>query len=53
MPGPRVQTADAAQGCLQRKEITVDLALQGAMWMGAGVTLVMLLSRRRKRMAIR
>jgi len=32
---------------------TLDLALQGAMWLGAGVTLVMLLSRRRKRLMIR
>ena len=28
------------------------LALQGAIWLGAGVTLVMLLSRRRKRRTI-
>jgi len=27
----------------------MDLAIQGAVWLGAGVTLVMLLSRRRKR----
>jgi hypothetical protein len=27
----------------------MDVAIQGAIWMGAGVTLVMLLSRRRKR----
>jgi hypothetical protein len=27
------------------------VALQGAIWLGAGVTLVMLLSRRRKRLA--
>jgi len=27
----------------------MELALQGAIWLGAGVTLVMLLSRRRKR----
>ena len=27
----------------------MSLALQGAIWLGAGVTLVMLLSRRRKR----
>jgi hypothetical protein len=31
----------------------MDAAIQGAIWMGAGVTLVMLLSRRRKRRAIR
>jgi hypothetical protein len=31
----------------------MDLALQGSMWLGAGVTLVMLLSRRRKRLALR
>jgi len=28
---------------------TMDLAIQGAIWLGAGVTLVMLLSRRRRR----
>ena len=27
----------------------MDLAIQGAIWLGAGVTLVILLSRRRKR----
>jgi hypothetical protein len=27
----------------------MDIAIQGAIWIGAGVTLVMLLSRRRKR----
>jgi len=27
----------------------MDLAMQGAIWLGAGVTLVVLLSRRRKR----
>jgi hypothetical protein len=27
----------------------MDLAIQGAIWLGAGVTLVVLLSRRRKR----
>jgi hypothetical protein len=27
----------------------MDVALQGAIWLGAGVTLVMLLSRRRRR----
>jgi len=27
----------------------MELAIQGAIWLGAGVTLVMLLSRRRKR----
>ena len=27
----------------------MDLAMQGAIWLGAGVTLVMLLSRRRRR----
>jgi len=26
----------------------MDLAIQGAIWLGAGVTLVMLLSRRRR-----
>jgi len=31
----------------------MDLALQGAIWLGAGVTLVMLLSRRRKRRVLR
>ena len=29
------------------------LGLQGAMWLGAGVTLVMLLSRRRHRRVVR
>jgi hypothetical protein len=31
----------------------MDLAIQGAIWLGAGVTLVMLLSRRRNRKTIR
>jgi hypothetical protein len=31
----------------------MDLAIQGAMWLGAGVTLVMLLSRRRSRRVLR
>jgi hypothetical protein len=31
----------------------MDLAIQGAVWLGAGVTLVMLLSRRRKRRTAR
>ena len=30
----------------------MNIAMQGAMWLGAGVTLVMLLSRRRKRLAL-
>jgi hypothetical protein len=31
----------------------MDLAIQGAIWLGAGVSLVMLLSRRRKRRTTR
>ena len=31
----------------------MDLAIQGAIWLGAGVTLVMLLARRRKHKALR
>ena len=31
----------------------MELAIQGAIWLGAGVTLVMLLSRRRSRRAAR
>jgi hypothetical protein len=31
----------------------MNVAVQGAIWMGAGVTLVMLLSRRRKRRVLR
>jgi hypothetical protein len=31
----------------------MNLAIQGAIWLGAGVTLVMLLSRRRSRRSIR
>jgi hypothetical protein len=31
----------------------MEIAAQGAMWLGAGVTLVMLLSRRRRRNAPR
>ncbi len=31
----------------------MDVAVQGAIWLGAGVTLVMLLSRRRRRRALR
>jgi hypothetical protein len=34
---------------MQGKEKAMDLAIQGSIWLGAGVTLVMLLSRRRKR----
>ena len=31
----------------------MNLAIQGAMWLGAGVTLIMLLSRRRSRRVLR
>jgi hypothetical protein len=31
----------------------MNLAIQGAIWMGAAVTLVMLLSRRRRRRVLR
>lgn len=31
----------------------MEMLLQGAIWLGAGVTLVMLLSRRRKRRVVR
>jgi len=31
----------------------MDIALQGAIWLGAGVTLVVLMSRRRKRRVAR
>ncbi len=31
----------------------MELALEGAIWLGAGVTLVMLLSRRRKHRVVR
>jgi uncharacterized protein (TIGR03382 family) len=31
----------------------MDVAVPGAIWLGAGVTLVMLLSRRRKRQVMR
>jgi hypothetical protein len=31
----------------------MDVAIQAAIWLGAGVTLVMLLSRRRKRRVLR
>jgi hypothetical protein len=31
----------------------MNIAIQAAIWLGAGVTLVMLLSRRRKRRALR
>jgi len=31
----------------------MDLAIQGAIWLGAGITLVILLSRRRKRRVMR
>jgi hypothetical protein len=31
----------------------MDVAMQGSIWLGAGVTLVMLLSRRRKRRVLR
>ena len=30
----------------------MDLALQGSIWLAAGVTLVMLLARRRKRLTL-
>jgi hypothetical protein len=31
----------------------MDVAIQGSIWLGAGITLVMLLSRRRKRRVAR
>jgi hypothetical protein len=31
----------------------MELAIQGAIWLGAGVTLVVLLARRRRRRAMR
>jgi len=31
----------------------MDVAIQGAIWLGAGATLIMLLSRRRKRRVVR
>jgi hypothetical protein len=31
----------------------MEFALQGAIWLGAGITLVMLLSRRRRRRIVR
>jgi hypothetical protein len=31
----------------------MDVAIQGAIWLGAGITLVILLSRRRKRRVLR
>ena len=31
----------------------MELAIQGAIWLGAGVTLVVLLSRRRRRRGVR
>jgi len=31
----------------------MEFAMQGAIWLGAGVTLVMLLSRRRRRRTVR
>jgi hypothetical protein len=31
----------------------MNIAIQAAIWLGAGITLVMLLSRRRKRRALR
>lgn len=31
----------------------MDLAIQGAIWLGAGVTLIVLLSRRRSRRVLR
>jgi hypothetical protein len=31
----------------------MNLAIQGAIWLGAGVTLIMLLSRRRSRRVLR
>jgi hypothetical protein len=31
----------------------METALQGTIWLGAGITLVMLLSRRRKRRVVR
>ena len=35
------------------KEEPMDIAIQGAIWLGAGVTLVMMLSRRRRRRVLR
>lgn len=31
----------------------MDLAMEGAIWLGAGITLVMLLTRRRRRRELR
>jgi hypothetical protein len=31
----------------------MEMAIQGAIWLGAGITLVMLLARRRKRRVLR
>jgi hypothetical protein len=49
----RVVTIPYAFGASTEKEKDVDLAIQGAIWLGAGVTLVMLLSRRRRRRVVR
>jgi hypothetical protein len=45
--------AAGAGSSLKERRTIMDLAIQGAMWLGAGVTLVMLLSRRRKRRVLR
>jgi hypothetical protein len=41
----------AAEG-LGREKTNMDLAIQGSIWLGAGVTLVVLIARRRKRRSL-
>jgi len=54
---PRAQTAlaEGQAACLRqgRKENEMGIAVQAAIWLGAGITLVMLLSRRRKRREVK
>ena len=51
LAGPAAEAMQAGRRLLEiaNKEKNMDLAMQGAIWLGAGVTLVMLLSRRRRR----
>jgi len=47
-PGVNVRAAEG----LGREKTNMDLAIQGSIWLGAGVTLVVLIARRRKRRSL-
>jgi hypothetical protein len=41
------------ENLIHERRKDMDMAMQGTIWLGAGVTLVMLLSRRRRRRTVR